>query len=675
MKYRSEIDGLRALAVLPVVLFHAGFELFSGGFVGVDVFFVISGYLITTILIDDIDNKRFSIVNFYERRARRIIPVLFFVTICCLPFAFMLLSDAALDKFGSGLIGVSLFLSNVVFWKQQGYFDESAELNPILHTWSLAVEEQYYVIFPVFLILAWRFGKSKVFWLIVVMAVISLLLSELGWRNSASANFYLSPTRAWELFAGSIAAFIVQKQGVQKNNPLAFLGLVAIIFSILFYDKTTPFPSIYSLVPVMGVVLLVLYADKETFVAKLLSTKFFVGIGLISYSAYLWHQPILAFFRVFNKQVELERYAAFSLVTLTFVIAYFSWRFIETPFRNRKKFNNFAIFSLSLTSLFLIFVFGYISKQAVTDSEYRLAYDLSENDYVYFENLDERKFIEGRLYYPLSAVKTIVVGSSRVMQINSSIIGENIQNFAVSGASVEDQITFGLEALAKLNYERIYISADPWLLNINDEQNRFKSVIHMYEYWLELMHSDLSPIAFLGNHQDYLEKSSNVDYFRSLRRYVKLDNQNEFPLHGKIEAMSKKSYDGSHIYNKAYANSSNDIIESEFYTPLNYLMNNFVYDTNAISNLKTFVSYLKSNNIAVTLVLSPYHPKSYKLMETKKPLFIEIESWYRSFAEENNINIIGSYDGDSVGCTENEFYDSMHPKKVCMNKLFSNIIE
>jgi peptidoglycan/LPS O-acetylase OafA/YrhL len=232
LKYRAEIDGLRALAVVPVILFHAGFELFSGGFVGVDVFFVISGYLTTTILIKDIENKRFSIVNFYERRARRIFPALFCVMLACIPFAWILLSDAALQKFGNGLIGVSLFLSNVVFWRQQGYFDESAELNPILHTWSLAVEEQYYVLFPIFLLLAWRFGKNRVFWMIAVMAAISLLVSEWGWRNQATANFYLAPTRAWELFAGSLAAFIVQKQGVQKNN---FVCIAWIVCNCLLY--------------------------------------------------------------------------------------------------------------------------------------------------------------------------------------------------------------------------------------------------------------------------------------------------------------------------------------------------------------------------------------------------------------------------------------------------------
>lgn len=347
MKYRAEIDGLRALAVVPVILFHAGFELFSGGFVGVDVFFVISGYLITTILIEDIENKRFSIVNFYERRARRILPALFFVMLVCIPFAWMWMLPNQMKDFSQSLVAVSLFVSNIFFWRKSGYFAAAAEEKPLLHTWSLAVEEQYYVLFPIFLILAWRFGKNRVFWMTVVMASISLLLSEWGWRNKDTANFYLAPTRAWELFAGSIAAFIVQKQGVQKNNLLATLGLAAIIFSIFFYDQTTPFPSVYALVPVIGVVLLVMYAEKDTLAAKLLSTKGFVGIGLISYSAYLWHQPLFAFARI----RLLEHPSVLLMLTLSslsMLLAYFSWRCIEKPFRDKSAISRTQIFSASL---------------------------------------------------------------------------------------------------------------------------------------------------------------------------------------------------------------------------------------------------------------------------------------------------------------------------------------
>jgi len=178
MQYRSEIDGLRAVAVLPVILFHAGFSWFSGGYVGVDVFFVISGYLITSILIEDLDRKKFSLIKFYERRARRILPALSFVVFVTTIFAWLLLNPFEFQKYGNSLIGVATFTSNIIFWRSTGYFDESSELNPLLHTWSLAVEEQYYVFFPIFLALFWKLGRNRLFWLIIAATMLSLILSE-----------------------------------------------------------------------------------------------------------------------------------------------------------------------------------------------------------------------------------------------------------------------------------------------------------------------------------------------------------------------------------------------------------------------------------------------------------------------------------------------------------------
>lgn len=357
MKYRAEIDGLRALAVVPVILFHAGFELFSGGFVGVDVFFVISGYLITTILIEEVGGNNFSVVNFYERRARRILPALFFVIIACIPFAWMWMLPSQLKDFSHSLVAVSLFASNILFWQESGYFAAAAEEKPLLHTWSLAVEEQYYLLFPIFLVLSWRFGKNRVFWLIVVMAATSLLMSEWGWRNQATANFYLAPTRAWELFAGSIAAFILQKKGVQKNNPLALLGLAAIVFSIFAYDENTPFPSVYALVPVMGTVLLVLYADKKTLAARLLSTRGAVGIGLISYSSYLWHQPLFAFARLRFQSHPNELVMA-GLSVLSLLLAFLSWKFVEKPFRVRGLIKRSAVIVFSIMGIVAFLLLG-----------------------------------------------------------------------------------------------------------------------------------------------------------------------------------------------------------------------------------------------------------------------------------------------------------------------------
>ena len=358
MKYRADIDGLRALAVVPVVLFHAGFEAFAGGFVGVDVFFVVSGYLITSILIEDIENNRFSLVNFYDRRARRLLPMLFFVMLACIPFAWFWMLPIQMRDFSESLIAVSLFVSNIYFWQESGYFAIAAEETPLLHTWSLAVEEQYYLFFPVFLFALWRFGKNRVFWAIVGLSILSLVLSEWGWRNNPNANFYLALTRAWELLAGSIAAFIVQKRGVYNSNSLSIFGLSSVIFAIFAYDEATPFPSVFTLIPVIGVVLLVLFAGHRTLVAKILGMRVFVGIGLISYSAYLLHQPVFAFARVRLIEAPSAHLMGF-LSIASFVLAGISWKVIEQPFRNNYFICKKNMFVGSLLGIFFFSVIGY----------------------------------------------------------------------------------------------------------------------------------------------------------------------------------------------------------------------------------------------------------------------------------------------------------------------------
>lgn len=391
MKYRPEIDGLRALAVIPVILFHAGFELFSGGFVGVDVFFVISGYLITTILIEDIENDRFSIANFYERRARRILPALFFVMLACIPFAWLWMLPGQLKDFSQSLIAVSLFSSNILFWLESGYFETAAEAKPLLHTWSLAVEEQYYVLFPIFLLLAWRFGKNGVLSMIIVFAAVSLGLSEWGWRNQATANFYLAPTRVWELFAGSIAAFVILKRGVQSNNLLSTIGLAAIIFAIFAFDESTPFPSLYALVPVVGATLLVLFADEKTLTAKLLSTRFFVAVGLISYSAYLWHQPLFAFARIRLLEEPSSGLMLF-LSLLSIALAIISWRYVEKPFREKGNLfaSKRALFSTIIPSFaFLLCIGIYVNAKDGFENKFVKLFDGDVNHSEYYEYLDK----------------------------------------------------------------------------------------------------------------------------------------------------------------------------------------------------------------------------------------------------------------------------------------------
>lgn len=362
MNYRTEIDGLRALAVLPVILFHAGFEIFSGGFVGVDIFFVISGYLITTIILSERDAGRFSILRFYERRARRILPALFLVMVVCVPFAWVWMLPDAFQDFARSMIFAALFISNVHFWENVGYFAIDAELRPLLHTWSLAVEEQYYLFFPFLLGLLGAFSRFRYIIVIGLLAVLSLALSEWGWRNFPEQNFFFTFSRMWELFVGSICAFIVFKKPIAANGPASFIGVAMILYAIFVYDASVPFPSVYTLVPVMGTALLLLFAQQGTLVANLLSMRWPVAIGLVSYSAYLWHQPLFAFARL-RSVTEPDALIMISLAIASLVLAGLSWRFVEQPFRKRPVPaipRQSAVFALSVLGIAAFVTFGWI---------------------------------------------------------------------------------------------------------------------------------------------------------------------------------------------------------------------------------------------------------------------------------------------------------------------------
>ena len=362
MQYRAEIDGLRALAVMPVILFHAGFELFSGGFVGVDVFFVISGYLITTIIISDLHLGAFSLVNFYERRARRILPALFFVLIVCLPIAWFYLLPNDLREFSKHLASIPLFSSNFIFWREAGYFSTLSELKPLLHTWSLAVEEQFYILFPLFLMFFWRHGKSLILPLLIIIFLFSLLIAQWASIAKPAAAFYLLPTRGWELIVGALSALLIANNNLKHssralNEIFGWLGLVLILFSILVYDQATPFPGLYALAPTVGTALIILFVNQETSIGKLIGGKLLVGIGLISYSAYLWHQPLLAFYkyRFFDSISDIF---LILVCLLSFGFAYISWKYIEAPFRNRSLISQRSIFLSSIVSGLIIICIG-----------------------------------------------------------------------------------------------------------------------------------------------------------------------------------------------------------------------------------------------------------------------------------------------------------------------------
>jgi len=366
MEYRREIDGLRAVAVLPVIFFHAGFKTFEGGFIGVDVFFVISGYLITTIILADMNKGKFSIVTFYERRARRILPVLFFVMLCCIFFAWSWLLPNHLKDFCQSLTAVSAFSSNILFWIESGYFGTEAELKPLLHTWSLSVEEQYYVLFPLFLMALWKLRKRWIFVALMVVGAISLAIAQWGAYNKPSATFFLLPTRGWEILMGALIAFYFlykreQAEFISSHKIMSELfglvGLVLICYSIFFFDKKTPFPSVYALIPTVGTAFIIIFATPKTIVGRLLSTKTMVGIGLISYSIYLWHQPLFVFAR--HRRLTEPSIAIFlTLSAMSIVLAYLSWRYIEVPFRDKHSFSRKKIFTIAFVGTLIFATTG-----------------------------------------------------------------------------------------------------------------------------------------------------------------------------------------------------------------------------------------------------------------------------------------------------------------------------
>jgi peptidoglycan/LPS O-acetylase OafA/YrhL len=350
VRYRRELDGLRAIAVIPVVLLHAGFKLFSGGFVGVDVFFVISGYLITSIIIAEKQSNSFTLARFYERRARRILPALLAMLLVCVPLGWLCSLPSDMNFFSQSVLAVLGFVSNVFFSYTTGYFGVGSTLNPLIHTWSLAVEEQYYILFPALLMVLWRLGPRIACATLGIIAACSLIAAQYYARTDPQFDFYWLPTRGWEILAGALIALYPRhlEQGgatavLRQSGSL--IGIASIAYAIFFFDDGTPSPSLYALIPVLGAVLVILFADQTTLVGKILGLTPLVAIGVISYSLYLFHQPVLAFARQ-RLLVEPDLPTVSVLLLMTLALSYASWRFIEQPFRNRNTLSRPRLFTI-----------------------------------------------------------------------------------------------------------------------------------------------------------------------------------------------------------------------------------------------------------------------------------------------------------------------------------------
>jgi len=352
--YRPDIDGLRAIAVVPVVFYHYRFPLFTGGYVGVDVFFVISGYLITSLIYREMLEERFSIMTFYERRVRRIFPALFFLLLVVTLLSFVLLLPNDLRRYGQSLVATTFFLSNFEFWRESGYFDVSSAVKPLIHTWSLAVEEQFYLVFPLLLYLLRGLKRNQLLLVLAAISLASFALSAWAVQDHPDFAFYLAPARVWELFLGALLALarLPQPQNIHVANAIGLTGVGLIAYSVCAFNSRTIFPGPAAVIPCLGAAC-VLYTgvSANTFCSRALSTRPFVFVGLISYSLYLWHWPLLVFanYYALHGLSLLER---LSLVVLSLVIAAFAWRFVETPFRRKRAgYTRKSLFGLSVIAM------------------------------------------------------------------------------------------------------------------------------------------------------------------------------------------------------------------------------------------------------------------------------------------------------------------------------------
>ncbi|MEO0793693.1 MAG: acyltransferase family protein [Verrucomicrobiota bacterium] len=387
--YRPEIDGLRALSVVGVMLYHADLG-FSGGYVGVDVFFVISGFLITRIIYREINQGTFTLSNFWTRRIKRILPASSFVTLATILAGYIILDPELLSSLSLSAIAYALFLANVYFYRQDSYFAPALESQPLLHTWSLSVEEQFYVGFPLLILLLIRFFKQSTPRLLLIIAILSFVISVVGVYAKPAATFFLLPTRAWELMAGCLIAISADRIQWKKSTrePLSALGILLVVASMLFYSSQTPFPGLAAIFPVGGAAIFIAAnCGSGTQMGRVLSLRPFVFIGLLSYSLYLWHWPLLVYGKYLLGALSIS--AKLSIISLTFILAYLSWKFIEAPFR-RKWINGpkwafcFAIATALLTTGISLSLWNQFRSLENLDSELqKIVHDISWNGIEY----------------------------------------------------------------------------------------------------------------------------------------------------------------------------------------------------------------------------------------------------------------------------------------------------
>jgi peptidoglycan/LPS O-acetylase OafA/YrhL len=570
--YRPEIDGLRTISVFGVIISHAnlvffGHPLFQGGFVGVDIFFVISGYLITTLILKEIyKTNQFSFKHFYERRVRRILPVLLFVTIITSIVSYFILLPDSLEDFSKSVLSVLFFSSNFYFWFIGGRYGEESELlKPYLHTWSLSVEEQFYILFPIFLIIVIKFFRKHLLTVLFLSFLISLFFSEYCSRTYPNFNFYMILSRGFELVIGSLLSYFeLNNRGEGRksysilNQIFPSLGIVLILYSFLFFNFTKIFhPSVITLIPLIGVSLIIWFSKKGELITEILSSKIFVFFGLISYSLYLWHYPIFAFLRyigIFNHWVKLLA------VLLTIILSILSYYFIERPFRNKNIILIKTLTTYILVSVIVLLSYSfYIIKTEGINSRFIF----SEYPNYIFNNSNyrkkERDFKVSYNYDEYSSKKNVlIVGNSHAQNLLNILSKTNLTNkiyFNLTSPKVgKDDYTYQVNYLYKFLTEKKAII----------DGHNVDGYGHLNKQY------EKSDLIILSTRY----KDADLDVLDKLIKLLKLDNKKIIIFDNALEQNTYHNYlnrlDNYVFLYKKFPDKKNlKIIEEDMYIDLN----------------------------------------------------------------------------------------------------------
>lgn len=671
---RPEIDGLRGVAVISVLAYHLDLQFARGGFVGVDIFFVLSGFVITRMIVDKVSNGDFKYFSFLIARAKRLAPNLFAMLIATSLVGFFVFDTGQLAKLGEDALAAGLYISNIVFMFETPYFFVDGASNPLLHTWSLGVEEQFYLLYPILIALLVKRSIRLVFvGSAITVASFLLWVALFGIEGQIYENiqFFSLPARAWQLGLGAMVFFLSADKYILRTKVTSSIASITLSFGLIFsitHPELTQ--SIRTLVAVFSVALLLLATKgkEDSPVVRSLSSSFLVGAGLLSYSLYLWHFPVISLVKNVSGSGSLDTAQLWISVLLTLVFSILALRFVENPIRNGSLKPHKFLASIGGGVLSLVMLsYAFQGPARTFPPEYQAAMSLETNEFIFFQGLDERLFQRARLEHGhgVRDYSALVIGSSRAMQLNSE--KRDALNLSVSSASIEDLYTLSLLGARKTNASEIVLVIDVRNVLDGNESDGWQTYENEYQIAKSAVEQNIALEEL--DFPEYVN-SSDVNLMSGIYSETNLFSKLIKPDGPEPELRAKKKENGTHIYNQRYlSNPENKPTE---------VMTAFERDRIegvAVSNVKLkeleeLIGYLQSQKIGVELLLVPYHPVYYQLAMSKNKSPIEdAEESLKKLAATLNILILGEYDPKSLGCPGTDFIDSLHPFDSCLNKL------